>query len=97
MGAIKDKAIEVAIKQVIKKVKEDPDENLPKLIDFVKKYDKDDMWEKQYSFLEKVAKDPENNWNHFIRNILKDIDDETIEKFLCNFIINSAIKGISKS
>ena len=97
MGAIKDKAIEVAIKQVIKKVKEDPDENLPKLIDFVKKYDKDDMWEKQYSFLEKVAKDPDNNWNHFIRNILKDIDDETIEKFLCNFIINSAIKGISKN
>lgn len=37
MGAIKDKAIEVAIKQVIKKVKEDPDENLPKLINFVKK------------------------------------------------------------
>lgn len=44
MGAIKNKAVEVAIKQALKKIKENPEENLPKLIDFVKKFDKDNMW-----------------------------------------------------
>jgi len=97
MGAIKDKAIEVAIKQVLEKIKEDPDKNLPKLIDVIKKFDKDKLWENKYKFLEEIAKDKDNNWNKFIRNILEDVDDDIIEKFLCNFIINSAIKGISKN
>lgn len=97
MGSIKDKAMEVVIKQAIKKVKENPEENLPKVVDIVKKYDKDNMWEKQYEFLDKVTRDKNNNWNKYINNILEDIDDDIIEKFLCNFIINSAIKGISKN
>lgn len=97
MGAVKDKAMEVVIKQAIKKVKENPEENLPKMIDIVKKYDKDNMWKKQYNFLDKVTKDKDNNWNKYIRNILEDIDEDIVEKFLCNFIINSAIKGISRN
>ena len=97
MGAIKNKAMEIAIKQAIQKIKEDPDKNLPKLLEIVEKVDKDNMWEQQYKFIEKVVKDPSNNWNHYIRNILEDIDEEILEKFLCNFIINSAIKGISRN
>lgn len=97
MGAIKNKAIEIAIKQGLEKVKEDPDKNLPKLVEIVKKFDKDNMWESKYQFLEKVTKDRDNNWNQYIRNIMEDIDDDIIEKFLCNFIVNSAIKGISRN
>ena len=97
MGAIKNKAIEIAIKQGLEKVKEDPDKNLPKLVEIVKKFVKDNMWESKYQFLEKVTEDRDNNWNQYIRNILEDIDDDIIEKFLCNFIINSAIKGISRN
>ena len=97
MGAIKNKAIEIAIKQGLEKVQEDPDKNLPKLVEIVKKFDKDNMWESKYQFLEKVTKDRDNNWNQYIRNIMEDIDDDIIEKFLCNFIVNSAIKGISRN
>ena len=97
MGTIKNKAIEIAIKQGFNKVKENPDENLPKMVDIVKKFDKDDMWAKQYDFMDKVTKDENNNWNQYIKNILQDVDDDIIEKFLCNFIINSAINGISKN
>ncbi len=97
MGAIKNKAIEIAIKQGLEKIKEDPDKNLPKLIEIVKKFDKDNMWENKYEFLEKISKDKDNNWNKYIRNILEDIDDDIIEKFICNFIVNAAIKGISRN
>ena len=97
MGTIKNKAIEIAIKQGLEKIKEDPDKNLPKLIEIIKKFDKDNMWASKYEFLEKITKDKDNNWNKYIRNILEDIDDDIIEKFLCNFIVNSAIKGISRN
>ena len=46
----------IAIKQGLEKVKEDPDKNLPKLVEIVKKFDKDNMWESKYQFLEKVTK-----------------------------------------
>ena len=97
MGAIKDKAIEIAIKRIIENVKENPEKNLPELIEIIKKLDKDNLWESKYEFLEKITKDKDNNWNIYIRNILEDIDDDIIEKFLCNFIINSAIKGITRN
>lgn len=97
MGTIKNKAIEVVIKQILERIKEDPDENLPKLIEVIKTFDKNNMWESKYDFLEKIAKDKDNNWNKYIRNILEDVDDDIIEKFLCNFIINSAINGIAKN
>lgn len=97
MGAVKDKAMEIAIKQAIKKVKENPEENLPKIVEIIKKYDKNNMWEKQYNVIEKIAKDKDNNWYKYIMDILNDIDEEIVDKFLCNFIINSAIKGISRN
>ena len=97
MGAIKDKAMEIAIKQAIDMVRENPDKNLPKVVELVKKFDKDNMWAKQYEFVDSVTRDKENNWNKYIRNMLEDIDDEILQKFLCNFIINSAIKGIAKN
>ncbi len=97
MGVVKDKAMELVIKQSIKKVKENPDENLPKMVEMVKKYDKNNMWAGQYAFLEKVTRNPDDNWNHYIKGMLEDIDEEILEKFLCNFIINSAIKGIAKN
>lgn len=78
MGTIKNKAIEIAIKQGFNKVKENPDENLPKMVDIVKKFDKDDMWAKQYDFMDKVTKDENNNWNQYIKNILQDVDDDII-------------------
>lgn len=97
MGAIKNKAIEIVIKQELEKIRENPDENLPKMVEMVKKFDRNNMWEKQYEFVDKVTKNPENNWYKYITNLMDDIDEEILEKFLCNFIINSAINGISKN
>ena len=76
MGAIKNKAIEIAIKQGLEKVKEDPDKNLPKLVEIVKKFDKDNMWESKYQFLEKVTKDKDNNTGRRKKNTVKKRTDQ---------------------
>ena len=77
MGVVKDKAMVVVIKQAIDKIKENPDENMPKLVEIIKKVDKNNMWAKQYEFVERISKDKDNNWNHYIRNILDDVDRYT--------------------
>lgn len=94
---IKEKAQEIAIKEAIKKVKEDPDKYLPKLLELAEKMDKDNMWKKQYDFMAKVINDPTNNWYTYIKNMLNDIDENILDKFISNFIINSAIKGIART
>lgn len=97
MGAIKDKAQEIAIKQAIQKIRENPDKNLPKIVDLVQKFDKNNMWENQYNTVNKIISDPNNNWREYIDKVLDDIDEEVLEKFICNFIINSAVKGIART
>lgn len=97
MGAVKEKAQEIAIKQALKEIRKNPKENLPKLLQFVEKMDKEGMWKKQYDFMEEVVSNPENNWYQYIMGLLNDIDEKVLEKFICNFIVNSAIKGIAKT
>src|SRR5574344_1154614 len=97
MGSIKEKAEEIAIRQIIKKIKENPEKNLPKLLEIVEKFDKDDMWNGQYEFIDKVVHDPTNNWYQYIVGILNDIDENILDKCICNFIINSAVKGIART
>ena len=97
MGAVKEKTQEIAIKQALKEIRKNPKENLPKLLQFVEKFDKEGMWKKQYDFMEEVVSNPENNWYQYIMGMLNDIDEKVLEKFICNFIVNSAIKGIAET
>ena len=97
MGVIKEKATEIAIKQGLQKIKENPEKNLPRIVDVIKAFDKENMYSNYYEAVEKFTSDPSNNWYKFMVNVLNDIDEKSVEKFLCNFIVNSAIKGISKN
>ena len=97
MGVIKEKATEIAIRQGIQKIKENPEKNLPRIVDVIKVFDKENMYANYYEAVEKFTSEPNNNWYKFMVNVLNDIDEKSVEKFLCNFIVNSAIKGISKN
>lgn len=97
MGAIKDKAEEIAIKQALQKIRENPDENLPKIVKLVQKFDKNNMWETQYNAVNKIVSEPENNWRTYIDMMLNDIDENVLEKLVCNLVINAAVKGIAKT
>lgn len=97
MGVVKDKAIEFGINAALAQVHKNPEKNLPKLLDVIKKFDKDNMWEPKYEFMEKVLSDPNNNWYQYIMSILNDVEPKVVDKFVTNFIVNSAIKGIAKN
>lgn len=97
MKSIKESAEEVAVKQAIKMAKKDPDKYLPKILSLARKIDKGNMWQDKYDFIEKVLQDDNNNWNKYIKSILNDIDEGVLDKFICNFLFNAAIKGIART
>ena len=95
---IKDKATEIIIKQTIKSIKEDPEKNLPKAIRTVKGFlGGKKGYEQQFEVVEQVLTDTKSNWFQFIENILEDVDQSIVEKFVCNFVVNALLKGIPKT
>jgi len=98
MNVIKSKATEIVIKDVLKKVRENPKENLPKVISTFKGLlGNKGGYEAQFQAIEEVAKDSDNNWFKYVENLLNDIEPSVFEKFVCNFIVNTLLTGIPKT
>jgi len=85
----------VILRQGLKYIEKNPMENLPKLINWVEKFDRDKHYGETYNMFRKIAADSNNNWNLMIRNVFKDLHSEVLNKFITNFILNSGILGIT--
>lgn len=70
-----------------------PEENVPKVLNWVRKFDKDDFYHNAYEMVEEALKDPSNNWYKLIMSLYSDIDTGVRKKMFENFLINSAILG----
>ncbi|MDD4727094.1 MAG: radical SAM protein, partial [Tissierellia bacterium] len=81
------------LKKVLDYLDSDPEANIPKLIDWVKKFDKDGVVEPQMRVIEPVLKDKNSNWYKLAMSLFTDIDDGVRKKLFENFIINSVILG----
>lgn len=96
MGSIKDSMQAFAINQALKYVEGNPEENLPKLLDWAYKFDKEGNFKHMLDPVSKIVKDPANNWNRLIMSLWTDIDPEVRKVFFENFIVNTAFIGRSK-
>jgi len=81
------------MKQALHYLDSDPQKNLPKLLDWVKKFDKDGIVTKQAAAFNDVVNDPTNNWNILLQKVWSDIDPEVRKTMFENFIINATIIG----
>jgi len=91
MGIIKEKLEAYSLKKILGYLESDPDENIPKLIEWVEKHDKDHKYAGAYKAAKEAFRDPNNNWNILMKSIYTDIDDSVRKKFFENFIINAVI------
>ena len=83
-----------AVKQALKMLRQQPEECLPKLIEWAKRFDTDGMLTSQIHGVEAVLNDP--NWSKFIKSLWDDIDEGVRMKIFENFIINSALIGMPR-
>ena len=58
----KYKIQQFALKQVLGYLKKDPEKNLPKIIEWIRKFDTEHIYDDQYDVIEGYLAEKENNW-----------------------------------
>ena len=84
------------IKQVISYIDKDPDNNIPKLLDWLEKHDKGGTVSNQVQTIRPAISDPDNNWYKLIKSVWTDIDNGQRKALLVNLIINGSMIGPSR-
>lgn len=94
---IKEKLQAVGLKTVISYVDKDPDQNIPKIVDWLLKHDiGGDSLTPQVKVIKKYIDDKDNNWYKLIKSLWTDCDDGIRRKLFENFIINAGMLGPKK-
>ena len=84
------------MKQVIKYLDADPDKNIPRVIEWVEKFDKDQTIAGQMKVVKEALADENNNWNRLVKSLWTDIDPGVRKRLFNNFIVNSVIIGCKR-
>ncbi|HEX2985885.1 MAG TPA: radical SAM protein [Caproiciproducens sp.] len=96
MGIVNEKLETIGLKKVLGYLDSNPEENVPKVLNWVRKIDKEDYYHNAYEIIEEALKDPCNNWNKLIMSFYTDIDAGVRKKMFENFLINSSIVGLQR-
>ena len=81
------------LKKMISYLDSNPDENIPKIINLIKKFDKEKVIASQTQLVEKALSDKDSNWYKLADSLYTDIDPFVRTKMFENFIINSNVIG----
>lgn len=81
------------LKKVLSYLDTDPDNNIPKILDWAEKFDKEGTVERQLKVFRKVLSNPDNNWYKLTKSLWSDVDDGVRKTLFENFIINATILG----
>ncbi|WP_347474278.1 radical SAM protein, partial [Clostridium sp. 2-1] len=73
-----------------------PEENVPKVLSWLRKFDKENYYRNAYDLVEEALKDPQNNWYRLIMSLYTDIDAGVRKKTFENFIIHASIIGCQR-
>ena len=93
MATVNEKLESFGLKRVLNYLDSNPQENVPKVVGWLRKLDRDNYYKNAYDMVDGFMKDPDNNWNRLISSVYADIDDGVRRKMFENFLINSAILG----
>jgi len=96
MKTLKERIEVYGLSNVISFLHSNPDQNIPKILEWVEKFDKEKIVEKQLEVFKGVLADKENNWYKLTKSMWTDIDDNVRKKVFENFFINSVIIGGKK-
>lgn len=96
MKTMKEKLEAYGLNKVLAYMDSDYENNIPKVLDWLEHFDKDGQYAGAYKLVREVIKDPNNNWNKYLKSLYTDFDPETRRVLMKNFIVNAAIIGNKK-
>ena len=93
MMSLSDKMKGVAVKQLYEYLDKDPDTNMPKALEWLKKHDKNGGISNEVASIQKDLSDPDGNWTKLIRSIWTDIDAGQRRALVETIVINGSVYG----
>lgn len=81
------------MKKLLAFLDSDPDRNIPRIMDWVERFDKDGIAEDQLRAIRRGLADRDGNWNRLAKSLWSDIDDNVRKTLFENFVINATILG----
>ncbi len=93
MAALKDQATSMVGSMILGYLDKDPDTNIPKLMNWWDKLDKDNFFASQRAAIRQVIEHPDNNWYRLIRSFWTDIDPEVRKTLFQNVIVQTFFIG----
>lgn len=92
-NTITEQAAKIIGKKVLDYIDSDPDTNIPKLMDWWDKLDRDDFHKSQRETIRKIVNNPKGNWYNFMKSIWSDIDPGVRKTIFTNFVVQSFMIG----
>lgn len=77
-------------------LEKDPENNIPKIIDWVERADDTGQMSRQMEAVKKALKDPDNNWRKWINSLYTDIDPEVRKVTFTNLVVHSNVLSAKK-
>lgn len=84
------------LKKVLDYLDSDPDNNIPKLVDWIEKIDRAGHVSSKLDTVKELIDDKDGNWYKLVESLYTDIDEDVRKKLFQNFLINSAMIGLQK-
>lgn len=89
--SIKDRVTIAMVDQALKYLDKDPNENLPKLLNLVEKFDLNHALSKQIKNVREGLYGENDNWRKLVDSIYQDVDSEIIKTLFKNAVLNSVV------
>ncbi len=83
-------------RQFFNYLQKDPENNIPKAVDWITKHGGAEAMPAQMEFLGRVLGDPNNKWYKYAVRIFKELNPNCINMFAENFAINGSLLGIPR-
>lgn len=91
LGKTKEMIEAYGLRKAIAYLDSSPDENIPKVIDWIEKFDISHEYATPCRLAKEALGDPYSNWNILMKSLYTDIDDGVRKTIFENFIVNSLI------
>ena len=84
------------LRKILDYLDKDPDKNIPKIINWIEKIDRDGHVSSKLDAVKELVEDKDGNWYNLIETAYTDIDEDVRKTLFENFLINSAMLGLEK-
>ncbi|WP_243158142.1 radical SAM protein [Aminipila terrae] len=93
MSIIKEKVEAFGIKKILGYLDSNPEENMPKVFNWLKKLDSENYYSGAFKLGEQAVNNPNDVWHKYLTSLFTDIDKDVRRTFFENFLVNSVIIG----